>query len=52
MDSFFKTHQYLVKHVYSPVRRGLMDEIDWNDRLIGIKGTRGVGKNHIPTLLC
>jgi len=21
-----------------------MDEIDWNDRLIGIKGTRGVGK--------
>ncbi|MDD3160891.1 MAG: AAA family ATPase [Bacteroidales bacterium] len=44
MDSFFKTHQYLVKHVSSPVRRGLMDEIDWNDRLIGIKGTRGVGK--------
>jgi predicted AAA+ superfamily ATPase len=27
-----------------PVRRGLMDEIDWNDRLIGIKGSRGVGK--------
>lgn len=27
-----------------PVRRDLMDEIDWNDRLIGIKGTRGVGK--------
>lgn len=44
MDSFYKTHQYLVKHVSSPVRRGLMDEIDWNDRLIGIKGTRGVGK--------
>ncbi|MDD4822085.1 MAG: AAA family ATPase [Bacteroidales bacterium] len=44
MDSFYKTHQYLVKHVCSPVRRGLMDEIDWNDRLIGIKGTRGVGK--------
>lgn len=21
-----------------------MDEIDWNDRLIGIKGSRGVGK--------
>lgn len=30
--------------MYSPVRRGLMDEIDWNDRLIGIKGSRGVGK--------
>lgn len=26
------------------VRRKLMDEINWNDRLIGIKGTRGVGK--------
>ena len=22
-----------------------MDEIDWSDRLIGIKGTRGVGKS-------
>lgn len=40
----FKTHKYLVEHLYSPVRRGLMDEIDWNDRLIGIKGSRGVGK--------
>lgn len=27
-----------------PVRRKLMDEINWNDRLIGIKGCRGVGK--------
>lgn len=44
MDAFFKTHKYLVEHLYAPVRRGLMDEIDWNDRLIGIKGSRGVGK--------
>jgi len=34
----------LVEHVNAPVRRTLMDEIDWNCRLIGIKGTRGVGK--------
>lgn len=34
----------MVDHLYSPVRRGLMDEIDWSDRLIGIKGSRGVGK--------
>ncbi len=44
MDSFYRTHQYLVEHVNSPIRRQLMDQIDWNDRLIGIKGSRGVGK--------
>ena len=44
MDAFFRTHTYLVEHNYAPVRRMLMDEIDWNDQLIGIKGTRGVGK--------
>ena len=44
MEAFFRTHTYLVEHVNAPVRRGLMDEIDWSDRLIGIKGTRGVGK--------
>lgn len=44
MDAFFRTHTYLVEHVYAPVRRRLMDEIDWTDRMIGIKGTRGVGK--------
>jgi predicted AAA+ superfamily ATPase len=44
MESFFRTHQYLVEHVQSPVRRSLLDEIDWSDRLIGIKGSRGVGK--------
>lgn len=44
MESFYKTHKYLVDKVQSPVRRLLMDEIDWNHRLIGIKGSRGVGK--------
>ena len=44
MEAFFRTHRYLVEHVNAPVRRSLMDEIDWNDRMIGIKGTRGVGK--------
>jgi predicted AAA+ superfamily ATPase len=44
MESFYKTHNYLVEKVQSPVRRQLMDEIDWNHRLIGIKGSRGVGK--------
>ena len=44
MEAFFRTHAYLVEHTNAPVRRLLMDEIDWNDRMIGIKGTRGVGK--------
>jgi hypothetical protein len=44
MEAFFRTHRYLVDHVNAPVRRTLMDEINWNDRMIGIKGTRGIGK--------
>lgn len=44
MDTFFRTHAYLVEHTDLPVRRALMDEVDWRQPLIGIKGTRGVGK--------
>ncbi len=44
MEAFFRTHTYLVEHTNAPVRRALMDEINWDERLIGIKGTRGVGK--------
>ena len=44
MEAFFRTHAYLVEHTNAPVRRILMDEIDWSSRMIGIKGMRGVGK--------
>lgn len=44
MKSFYNTHLDLVANVHAPVRRLLMDEIDWSHRLIGIKGSRGVGK--------
>ncbi len=44
MESFYETHANLVESSTANVRRSLMDEIDWHDRLIGIKGTRGVGK--------
>ena len=45
MEVFYRTHNYLIDHIGNNlVRRDLMDEIDWSDRLIGIKGTRGVGK--------
>ncbi len=44
LDLFYKTHDYLVEHLDVPVRRLLMDEVNWDDRLIAIKGCRGVGK--------
>lgn len=44
LDAFFKIHDFLVEHSFMPIRRQLMDEVDWNDRLIAIKGGRGVGK--------
>lgn len=44
MEAFFRTHTYLVEHTDAPVRRALMDEINWDDRMIGIKGSRGIGK--------
>ena len=44
LETFFRTHQYLVERIQAPVRRALMDEINWRDRMIGIKGSRGVGK--------
>ena len=44
LEAFYKTHRYLVEHTDAPVRRLLMDEIDWSHRLIAIKGSRGVGK--------
>lgn len=43
-EAFFRTHTNLVELQKASARRTLMDEIDWSDRLIGIKGTRGVGK--------
>jgi predicted AAA+ superfamily ATPase len=44
LKAFKKTHNYLVDHVHVPAKRILMDEINWSDRLIAIKGGRGVGK--------
>ncbi len=46
MEAFFQAHAVLLEQsrTETPVRRALMDAIDWSYRLIGIKGPRGVGK--------
>jgi len=44
MEFFREAHTNMISSTKSVVRRELIDEIDWNDRLIGIKGFRGVGK--------
>lgn len=44
MDSLFRTHDHMLRHRGSLIRRELMDEIDPNERLIGIVGSRGIGK--------
>jgi len=46
MQPFIKTHRYLIDHLDTPVRRDLIGEINWDDRLIGIKGARGIGKTN------
>ncbi len=43
----FKTSDRLVEDVSMDFKRYLMQEIDWNNRLICLKGARGVGKTTI-----
>lgn len=44
MEFFKEAHHTLISNSKSLIRRDLLDEIDWNQRLICIKGFRGVGK--------
>lgn len=44
LDSFFEIYHKQLHRLENPIRRRLMDEIDWKKRLIAIKGSRGVGK--------
>lgn len=44
MNTLVQTHNSLLKNKKGTIRRQLADEIDWSQRLIAIKGSRGVGK--------
>lgn len=44
MDLFYRTHNNLLDSLKGVIDRQLNYEIDWNHPLIGIKGSRGVGK--------
>ena len=44
MQSLYQTYNRLVEHARYPHQRYLYNLVDWNERLIGIKGARGVGK--------
>ena len=44
MESLFQLSQLLVSRVNLETKRYLLEQIDWSQRLIGIKGMRGVGK--------
>jgi len=44
VEYFFEAHKVLVEASSDLISRGLYDEIDWSQRLIGVKGFRGVGK--------
>ncbi len=44
MENIIKTSQRLVNSVQTTTFRYLYDQINWEDRLIMIKGARGVGK--------
>jgi uncharacterized protein len=44
MDLIYKSHQLFLKNTKTVFERSIMQEVDWTDRLIGIKGARGVGK--------
>ena len=50
METFYRTHSYLVEHTNAPVRRDLMDEMErQTDRHQGYSWRR---KNDFPPAIC
>lgn len=44
MEAFYKNHFELLSSIETPIKHQLSNEINWQNRLIGIKGARGIGK--------
>ena len=44
MQNLVNIHNTLLEQPRKTIRRELLDEINWDNRIIGIKGFRGVGK--------
>lgn len=44
MDKLYQYNDNILRNVSDKYFRFLMDKIDWNQRLIAVKGSRGVGK--------
>jgi uncharacterized protein len=44
MSSIYSHHQKLITELKSEFRRDLIDQIDWNEKMLALKGSRGVGK--------
>ena len=44
MEQLLNQHLRLLSHLNMPFERSLMNKINWNSRLIGIRGARGVAK--------
>jgi len=44
MQNLVNIHNTLLEQSRKTIRRELLDEINWDNRIIGIKGFRGVGK--------
>ena len=44
MESLIKRNKMLIAHTDTKMVRSIMNEINWNNRLISIRGARGIGK--------
>ncbi len=44
MEQLFEKYQQKLQYTSTTIIRSIMNDIDWNSRLIGIKGARGIGK--------